>query len=95
MLKAAKQEHIARRQQQEHERRLADRNDPRPVIASPSEDAPWLPQMNAYNDVVDGSPAIHPVARDIDGVNASGRKIVVPDTHAFTADTANARGVMS
>jgi hypothetical protein len=89
MLRAAQQEHAARRRQQERERRLAERDDPRPAIKSPYEDAPWLPQMGVLNDVIGGSTAGHPTVRDIDGVAAFTSEVAVPDTHAFTATGAN------
>jgi hypothetical protein len=90
MLKAAEQEQAAKRRQRERERRLAARGDPRPMIKSPYEDAPWIPQMEVLNDTVGASTAGHPAARDIDGVAAFTSKITVPDMHAFTAVGANA-----
>jgi hypothetical protein len=89
MLRAARQEHIARHRQQERERRLIERNDPRPVVASPYEEAPWLPQMEVLNDVIGGTSARHPAVRDIDGTSASTGNVAVPATHAFTSTTAN------
>jgi hypothetical protein len=89
MLRAAQQDHATKRRQQERQRRLAERDDPRPVLKSPYEDAPWLPQMEALNDVIGASTAGHPTVRDIDGVAAFTSKVAVPDTHALTATGAN------
>jgi hypothetical protein len=88
-LRAAQQEHAAKRKQQERQRRLVERDDPRPVLKSPYKDAPWLPQMEVLNDVIGASTAGHPTVRDIDGVAAFTSKVAVPDTHAFTATGAN------
>lgn len=89
MLKAAQQEGAARRKQQERERRVADRQDARPAIAAPSDDAPWLPPMDILNYVIGECPATHPPARDIDGAAALDGQIAVPETHAFTSEGAN------
>jgi hypothetical protein len=88
-LKAAQQQHAAQRKQQQRERRFAERQDPRLAISSPEEDAPWLPQMDALNDVIGASTATHPSARDIDGVAAFDGQIAVPETYAFTSEGAN------
>jgi hypothetical protein len=85
LLKAAQQQRADERKQQECERRLAERNDPRPQINVPNNDAPWLPVMDALNEVIGASTAVHPSARDIDGVAAFTGKIAVPETHAFTS----------
>jgi hypothetical protein len=55
----------------------------------PANDAPWLPQMDVLNEVIGGSTAAYPPARDIDGVAAFTSRIAVPNTHAFTSDSAN------
>jgi hypothetical protein len=90
MLKAAQQEQSAKHRQQEVERHLAERRDPRPSISAPSEKAPWLPMMDVLNEVIGASSAAHPPARDIDGVAVFARQIAVPNTHAFTPAEANA-----
>jgi hypothetical protein len=89
MLRAAQQEDAARRRQHERERRLAERDDPRPMVEVPAQDAPWLPQMSVLNDVIGASTAGHPAVRDIDCVAAFASEVAVPDTHAFTATSAN------
>jgi hypothetical protein len=89
MLKEAKQEHAARREREQRERRLAERDDPRPQIKVPAEDAPWLPQMDVLNDVIGASAAVHPTMRDIDDSAAFTGRIGVSSTHAFTSTDAN------
>jgi hypothetical protein len=90
MLKAAQQEQADQHRQQDIERRLAERRDPRPSINVPSENAPWLPTMGVLNEVIGRSIATHPPARDIDGAAVSTSQIALPDTHAFTPMSANA-----
>jgi hypothetical protein len=89
MLKTAQEERTAERKQQECESQLAERLDPRPWINVPDNDAPWLPQMDVLNEVIGGSTAAYPPARDIDGVAAFTSRIAVPNTHAFTSAGAN------
>jgi hypothetical protein len=89
MLRAAQQDHTTRREQDERERRLAERQDPRPTISAPYGDAPWLPQMEVLNEVIGKSMASHPPARDIEGVAAVATRIAVPATHAFSSLGAN------
>jgi hypothetical protein len=89
MLKTAQQERTAECERQECESQLAERLDPRPWINVPANDAPWLPQMNVLNEVIGGSTAAYPPARDIEGVAAFTSRIAVPNTHAFTSAGAN------
>jgi hypothetical protein len=89
MLKAADQERAAKQKQQRQERQIAERQDPRPAISVPNDDARWLPQMDLMNDVIGASAASHPPARDIDGVAALDGQITIPETHAFTSEGAN------
>ncbi|MGY4420787.1 hypothetical protein ACVWY2_003236 [Bradyrhizobium sp. JR6.1] len=90
MLKVAQKEYTAKHEEQERERRFANRIDPRPQIMKPALDAPWLPQMGVLNDVLGDSSAAKPPTRDIDGVIARVCKIAIPNTHAFTPNEANA-----
>jgi hypothetical protein len=45
--------------------------------------------MDVLNEVIGGSTAAYPPARDIDGVAAFTGQIVIPETHAFTSAGAN------
>jgi hypothetical protein len=90
MLKAARQEHAAKRAKQEHTRHAAERTDPRQQIPNPDPNMPWLPYMQVLNDVLGPSPDLRPSMRDIDNDIMRVKKLRVPDTHAFTAEDANA-----
>jgi hypothetical protein len=90
MLKAAKREHAAVQAKQEHERRIAERADPRPQIDNPDEDAPWIEQMDILGDVLGAASTAMPPARDIDDEVSQVQKMRIPGTHAFTQASANA-----
>jgi hypothetical protein len=90
MLKAARQEHAAKRAKQEHTRHAAERTDPRQQIPNPDPNTPWLPYMQVLNDVLGSSPELRPSMRDIDNDIMRVKKIRIPDTHAFTTAGANA-----
>jgi hypothetical protein len=88
-LKAARQEQASQCAQEEHTRRAAERQDPRPQIEAPAADAPWLPQMQVLNDVLGACRAAEPPMRDIDGAFVQVRVRRIPNMHALTADGAN------
>ena len=90
MLKNAFAERAAKRAEQERERRLAERRDPRPQIEFPLADAPWIPQMDVINEVLKRSTAREPPARNIDGTLTWARKLALPGLHAFDPTQANA-----
>jgi hypothetical protein len=83
MLKAAFEKRAAQRVQEMRARRLAERQDPRPLIEVPRFDAPWLPQVGIINDVLGSSTAPEPPERDIDGAASRARKLALPGLHAF------------
>jgi hypothetical protein len=83
MLKATFEKKAAQHEQEMRIRRLAERQDPRPLIEVPRFDAPWLPQVETINDVLGRSTASEPPARDIDGVASRARKLALPGLHAF------------
>lgn len=88
-IKQKERERAVIRQQDIHDRRNAERLDRRPQISAPLPDAPWLPQMDALNEVLGGSRAHEPPMRDIDGVITQIRVRRVPDMHALTSAIAN------
>jgi hypothetical protein len=88
-LKTAQQEHDRRRAEEERNRRAAERTDPRPCIPAPQPDAPWLPQMEALNQILGCCKSPKPPARDIDGFMAHVRTRRVPNMHALTSNGAN------
>ena len=88
-LKKAQQERLKQRHHEEQERRAAERRDPRPQIAAPASDAPWLPQMRLLNDVLGSSCDPEPPMRDVDGFVTRVRLRRVQGLHELTADGAN------
>jgi hypothetical protein len=90
MLTAARQKHYARRADETRNRQQAARRDPRPTIAMPFPDAPFLPVMGVLNDVIGKVIAAVPPLRDIDGVTTRVRKLPIPNMHAFTQGEVNA-----
>jgi hypothetical protein len=83
-IKAARQQQQRQHARAEHDRRAAERTDPRPLIPAPSPDAPWLPNMQILNDVLGTSTDSEPPARDIDGVVAQVNVRRMPNMHALT-----------
>jgi hypothetical protein len=88
-LKAARKEQAARAEQEARDQRAADRRDPRPQIAAPAPDAPWLPQMAVLNDILGGSDLPEPPMRDVDGVVTKVRVRRMPNMHALTPQGVN------
>ena len=86
----AQQKHNAQQAKETRHRQQAARRDPRPMIAAPFSDAPFLPVMDVLNDVVGKVTAAVPPLRDIDGITTGVRKLPVPNMHAFTQSEANA-----
>ena len=80
MLKATFEKKAAQHQQEMRIRRLAERQNSRPLIEVPPFDAPWLPQVQTINDVLGPSTASEPPARDIDGVASRARKLALRDS---------------
>src|SRR5262245_59374074 len=74
----------AQRAQEMRARRLAERQDPRPLIEVPRFDAPWLPQIGTINELLGSSTAPEPPERDIDGAASRARKLALPGLHLFT-----------
>jgi hypothetical protein len=87
MIKEAKKNHTARLAKLERKRLAAARNDPRPEVNNPEEDAPWLDQMGALEEVLHDIPHLHPPERDIDSGVMRVKKVRIPNTHAFTKDS--------
>ena len=50
-IKTAVSEREKHREQEERDRRIAERRDPRPLILVPAADAPWLPVVETLNDI--------------------------------------------
>ncbi|MGH6968343.1 MAG: hypothetical protein ACREEN_04480, partial [Stellaceae bacterium] len=89
MVKRVRGDHSTRQHERERERQLAERNDPRPRIPAPADDAEWLPQMEVLNGVLGTSKAAEPPMRDLDGYMAEVRARRVVSMHELMAEGAN------
>ena len=91
-IKKDEEEAAARRKQNERERLIAERRDPRPPIPVPLADAPFLPEMEVLNDILGSSDAAEPPARDIDGYITQVRIRRPTHMHELTPEGSNADG---
>jgi hypothetical protein len=64
-IKKARQARAAETAKEARERRIAERADPRPMLPAALPDAPWLPEMAAYNEVLGKARDRLPPARNI------------------------------
>ena len=88
-LKAVRQQAATASARQEAERRLAERQDPRPQLPVPPSDAEWLPTMQAVNDVLGSNCAAEPPMRNANNSVAMVRGCRVPSLHFLTSKEAN------
>ena len=88
-LKTAQAKKAAFSQAETKRQLAAERKDPRPQLAAPAPEAPWLPIMEALNDVLSASKALEPPMRDPDGIVTQVRVRHVPNMHALTSQSAN------
>jgi hypothetical protein len=72
------------------QRAEAMRNDRRIRLPAPAPDAPWLPQMQALNEVLGSVDEPEPPMRGIDGAIIQIRSRRIPNWHALTSGSANA-----
>ncbi len=79
-LKMERKRHAKQCYEEARERRLIARTDLRPMISAPPYEAPWLPQMDALNDVIRES---SDKMRSASKVVASMQVRVVADMHEF------------
>jgi hypothetical protein len=86
-LKKAGEEKAAKDADEAYDRRIADRDDPRQWLPVPANDAPWLPEMTAYNAILGAVPDRIPPGRGIDGEAVAVERIPSTQFHPFT--TAN------
>jgi hypothetical protein len=85
MLKSARTQQKARQAQQERERRMAERRDPRPQLSEPANDAEFGPVMETLNAVIGSCETAEPPTRNPNKVIAMARKIQVPSLHLLTS----------
>jgi hypothetical protein len=84
-IKQARQTWTEERAKEARELRIAERTDPRPMLPVPALDAPWLPEMAAYNEVLSKSTNRSPPGRNINGDLVCVRRIAVNGMHAFVS----------
>jgi hypothetical protein len=84
-IKKARQARDKEEAQEARQQRMAERDDPRPMLPVPAKDAPWLPEMAAYNDVLGKSKDVIPPARNMDNDLACVRRVEIAGTHAFVS----------
>jgi hypothetical protein len=65
---------------------LANRTDPRPQHNAPVVNAPWVPEMEAYDDILGSVAGDIPPTRHIEDELNCVRCTVVPGTHAYSSD---------
>jgi hypothetical protein len=87
MLKKAAKKQKADEKVQDRERRIAQRNDPRPMLDAPFPNAPWLPEMQAYDEILAQASDYIPPSRHFEGEIVKVQRIEVSGLHAFS--TAN------
>ena len=88
-LKSAQKAKADGARQEAKDRRTAERRDTRPQVPVPAPDAPWLPVMEALNDVLSASGLPEPPMRDIDGAVTQIRVRRIPNMHALTPQGSN------
>jgi hypothetical protein len=84
-IKKARQAMAAEKAKDARELRIAERTDSRPMLPVPPPDAPWLPEMAAYNEVLGKSRDRIPPARNINGDTARVQRMAIEGTHAFVS----------
>jgi hypothetical protein len=87
--KAAQKKRAEQRAKDTRARQQAARCDPRPMIAAPFSDQPFLPTMRTLDEVIGGVAATIPPLRDIDTGTARTRKFPIPTMHEFASSEAN------
>lgn len=88
-VRGAEKEADVRREQEERNRRMAERRDPRPLIPVPTADAPWNPVMDTLNHVLGASTEAEPPARDIEGYVTQVRTRRPANMHLLTSCGSN------
>jgi hypothetical protein len=89
MLKSARQRKAAERVQQERDRRLAERRDPRPALPVPPDDGEYGPVMKTLNAIIGRDKGAEPPTRNPNKTVAMVRGIRVPSLHTLTNEETN------
>jgi hypothetical protein len=89
MLKEARAGAAGRAEHEKRERQMAERNDPRPHVPAPADNAEWLPQMQTLNEVIGNSAAEIPPLRDANRGCTEFRAITVPSLSQLSKEGVN------
>jgi hypothetical protein len=89
MLKSARLHKATEQAQQERQRRLAERRDPRPRLPAPPDDGEYGPVMKALNAILRHASGPEPPTRNPNKTTAMAREIRVPSLHALTNQETN------
>jgi hypothetical protein len=89
MLKDAQAERDGEQRQAERDRRMAEREDPRPLIRAPKNDAEWGPVVRLILDVLASQTGDEPPMRNRDGMLVQRRVRKAMAMHAFVCRAAN------
>jgi hypothetical protein len=92
MLREARKERVAAATKEARDRRLAERQDPSPLIAAPSPDSEWLPVMTLLNEVHARSLADEPPMRNLNDDLAWIRTGSISTLHLLTSRETNSTG---
>jgi hypothetical protein len=84
-LKKARDEAGRDKRAAERQQRMAERNDPRPMLELPDRDAPFIPVMGALNEVLGASKESIPPGRNIEGDLVRTRLVRIPEMHVFAS----------
>jgi hypothetical protein len=82
----ARREQAERARQEARERKRAERNDSRPEIPRPPDDAPLTEEMARINEIVGEAPIEKQLRRDLEGHVVKPRWRPVPKTSAFSGE---------
>jgi hypothetical protein len=85
-IKNAQREQAKEAAKQAQSQRMAERDDPRPMLEVPEPDAPWLPEMNTVSSVHAGSKDRIPPARGIGTEVAVAFRVDIANLHVFTTE---------
>jgi len=85
-LKQARIQHDKQQKAQKRAMAMMNRIDPRPQRDAPAPNAPWIPEMEAYDAVLKDATDDIPPSRHIEDELNCARCTVVPGTHAFSSD---------
>jgi hypothetical protein len=88
--KQARKERDQQQRDEKQQARVANRQDPRPQVQVPKDDAPWIPQMGLISDVLGNVDLAEPPTRNIEGECSRLKMRSMPSLHLLSSETNNA-----